>query len=181
MENDDLVPAMGFPPQAQNNPMDSDFAKFIETGEDMLFQLYLDWQGLEIDQSSTESVQFLETGEVMMNKKGTKSIIATLRTFLNKNTWISETTEIEGAKLKKILADEISIKLFISRKDFGITDSNNIKHITVMCFPFINFAINRAVAGSDKNFLAGTMSISEIRSHGGQQGLTASLIDKLKR
>lgn len=153
--------------------LEADFARWLEEGNDLLARFYHDMRGEELDETATD-LHWRKVGDPLINEIGARKLIAFLRPLISKNTFVSETGEMEAAKLKLALTNQISKDLFIHSRRYQIQPSS-ITHITIMAYPFINFAINRALGGAEKELLKQTTQQSIVLTPQQQEGIGGAL------
>ena len=176
MDMEGLPSAIGTP---QGNGLEGDFARWLEEGNDLLARFYHDMRGEELDETA-QDIHWKKVGDQLINEIGARKIIAFLRPLLSKNTFVSETGETDAAKLKLALTNQIAKDLFNNSRRYNIEPAA-ITHITIMSYPFINFSINRALGGAEKELLKQTQS--EQRSHMpmDQDGIGGALSKRIGR
>ena len=176
MQMEALPAAIGSPP---GGGIESNFARWLEEGNELLSRLYHDWRGEELDEEA-EDIHWKKVGDPTINEIGARKIVAFLRPLLSKNTFVSETTEPAAEKLKLKLCNQISKDLFIHSRRYEI-QPDAIVHVTLSCYAFINFSINRALGGAEKELLGKTTSQHTVFNPDQPQGLGAGIKNAIGR
>ncbi len=127
--------------------------KWLEDSAGILEELEHDFRGEELIE--TKSGYFWKrTGEPIMNDKGIRSVLSSIRHITNKNTFMSNVTSKRVSDLCFDTQSTITTELFYKYQEFGIAPEYFTK-VVIMISNVIELALRRAEGAGDRRAITG--------------------------
>lgn len=113
--------------------------------------------------------------ERVLNQKGITSLAKTLKTLVNKNTFISDLSEDEKMNIIKQTMQAINKELAMNFDEFGL-DVKQHRTLIIDVMNFIHMAVNRPLEGGEKEFYKGVMHEESDVSNKPRGGIIGKLL-----
>ena len=128
-------------------------AKVLKT-DDIIMQLRLSLQGVEWVRNGVEK-KLVRIADPRMNERGIQAVESVCRSFLNRNTSISNLkTHEEANKIIYELSNDITEHLILNMKDYNMKISD-LDFIVDLVLDLIQFAAYRPVDEGERGLLQG--------------------------
>ena len=141
------------PAPTQLNP---DFTRWVEQFDDQLFYIEHALRGEVLTEANGQE-QWERRGIRLLNEKGIQYIITQIRTFTNKNTYMSYIrTEQEINKILKDFSLALLKGLSKNADNFNLYTYSHIEDIMTIAVNYAELSLRRSINGGERNFLTST-------------------------
>lgn len=147
---------------------DSDFNRWLEQADDLLAYLEHDLRSDSLVDREGR-LQWVTTGQPLLNEKGIRFIISSLRHICNKNTYMSNLDQKRVNTICLFTANSITKALFFNWREFGVSpDYYDV--IIEKVNNVLELALRRGMNEGERKFLKSVEHIQRIIEQPQEQG-----------